>query len=439
MGSTVSAPVVTVGKVNKNAQKIYRHYNVPDHLHPYELRKETQDKFPDIELALALEAFGCLATRKLGLGDEISKMSAENLEKYKKIVNPAKALQSALLADPGTTSYEIEIKLEENQFHLCRNSLVELNDIVCKYTTLTIFHVCCNYLRYLPYGIGQLKSLKMLLLSRNRLTVIPDEIGECKELKEIDLSFNLIKSLPRSFASLKRLNTLQLANNLLEEIQPFIGKMNSLKYLNISNNKIKSIPLEIFKLPFLLSINCNGCCLDFTQKKFSVIGDLSLMETVTRNLIRKNLSIPRSMPKPAIDYILSVKECCFCGGPYFNYYVDVKDIHLFDSEFYPIHYKMCCLHYERHEERLSTLFKRSLATFPIKLFEENLPSITELFEPRSYEEEILHKIQQEALNAENFPLASLSKQNKNDYRQIDNFFADELDSYNIFDHIFNER
>ncbi|KAM0679930.1 hypothetical protein GINT2_001871 [Glugoides intestinalis] len=441
MGSTISTPKVVVGKANRNAPSLHRHYGVPDHLYPYEIRKGIKTHVPSIELVLALEAFSSLVSQRLAVSQDIERPSKDELEKLKALVNPIKVLHNALLTDTGTIDYEIEIKIEENQFHLCRNSLVELSDIVCKYTTLTIFHVCCNYLRYLPYGIGQLRSLKMLLLSRNRLAEIPEEIGQCKELKEIDLSYNLIRRLPKSLVSLKRLNTFLLGNNLLTDLPPFIGKMNSLKYLNISHNKVTSIPLEIFKLPFLLSLNCTGCNLQFNQKGFDVIGQITLMETVSRNIIRKNLEVSKTIQKPSIDYLVHVQECTFCGGPFFEHFVNVNDVHLFETELYPIHYKMCCLHYEKHEQRLTTLFERTLETFPVKLFEEKLPSITELFEPYSYEEQALQRIEESAKQSNKIPLICLAKHNTNTHRktQIDRFFNEELDTFNIFDQIFDQN
>lgn len=443
MGTGLSLPkeTVVVGKTNRNAPNLYRFHDVPDHLYPYEAKKN-KTKFPDIELALALEAFNAIVTCKLSTEEPPQRLTKNEVEIFKKILNPVKTLQNALITSGDTKELKMEISAEDKQIYLCRSYLVELNEIVCKHKSITILQICCNYLRYLPYGIGQLRGLKMLVVSRNRITEIPDEIGLCKELREIDMSHNLIKKLPKSLVCLKRLNTLQLANNLLTEVPTFLGKVQSLKYLNLSNNKIKSIPLEIFKLPFLLSLNCAGCSLNLKNRKiFEIKGKMTLLETAARNIIRKNLPLRRNVSMPLIDYIIDAQECTFCGGPFFEYYVDVEDLHIFESEVYPIHYKMCSLHYKKHEDRLSTLFERTMPTFPIKIFEENLPSVCELFEPHIYDEEALQNGMANAELTGMIPLVCLAGYNTKKYRRsiIDSFFQSDRENPNIFDYIFDQR
>lgn len=441
MGTGLSLPKdsINVGKINRNAPNLYRYFGVPDHLYPYEIKK-SKTRHPDVELAMALEAFNSIVTCKLDLEDSNKYLGKSEIEIFKKILNPEKSLHSALISGADTKDLKIEIGADDKQIYLCRSYLVELNEAVCRFKSITILQICCNYLKYLPYGIGQLKGLRMLIVSRNRITEIPDEIGLCRELKEIDISFNLIKKLPKSLVCLKKLNTLQIGGNLLKEIPSFLGKMNSLKYLNISSNQIKSIPLEIFKLPFLLILNANGCPLNKNKKTFELKGKITLNELLIRNVIRKNMSLNKFTHSSAISYVLGAQECSFCGGPFFDSYVNVEDYHVFETITYPIHYKMCCLHYKKHGERLSTLFERTLPTFPIKIFDDNLPSISELFEPYCYDTGFLESCLDNAADPETIPLVCLSlfKDKNNRPNKIDLFKKIDRDNTAFFDYLFEQ-
>lgn len=424
-----------IGKSNRNAHNLYRLYNVQDHLFPYDLKIDKAN-FQGINLSVALEVFNSVVAQKLDADLHKSQLTEKELEMFKTILNPSKVLQKALTTSSEARDAKIEMSTEDKQIYLCRNYLVEVHELIGKLKSVTILQLCCNYLKFLPYGIGQLKQLKMLIVSRNRIVELPEEIGMCKELREIDLSYNLIRYLPRSIAGLKKLNTLQLGSNLIREVPYFLGKLHSLKYLNISNNPIKTIPLEVLKLPFLLSLNCNGCNLNSDKKKFEVVGTMTLKETVGRNIIRRNLPIRKNITPSLQGFLLSVKECCFCGGPFFDYFVDVEDTFVFDSEAYPIHYKMCCMHYRRHEDRLSTLFERTVQTFPSRIYEENLPSISEIFEPICFDDR-QKKIMDEGLESKGstVPLISLAKRNYRKYRRnsVDSILKGGYENLNFYD------
>lgn len=441
MGTGMSLPkeTVVIGKTNSNAPDLFRSHEIPSINYPYELFHK-RESFADIELAFALESFNSIVSCKLNAHEDYRPLSIEDMERFKLILNPAKNLQNALIMGEDAKELRIEVNVEDRQIYLCRKNIVELNESICKHKSISILQICCNYLRYLPYGIGQLKNLKMLILARNRITTLPEEIGMCKDLREIDISQNLIKDLPKSLACLKRLNTLQLSSNKLTEIPEFIGKMQSLKYLNLSFNKITSIPLEVFKLPFLMNINTSGCNLSIKDRKsFTVVGKLTLIETVARHIIRQNIPIKKNISKDLVNYILDVQECSFCNGPFFDHYVTVEDVHVFESEVFPVHYKMCCKHYERHEDRITTLFEQDVYTFPTKIYEEYLPSVTELFEPCSYEDGVIQRAKEASKTSDTIPLICLSEQNLLKYRQnmIDNFFSSDHENPNIFDFIFS--
>ena len=330
---------------------------------------------------------------------------------------------------------KIAFPCDEKQVYLCRHNMTELNENIAQLTDITIFQTCCNYLRYIPYGIGQLRNLKMLILSRNRLVELPDEIGLCKELKEIDVSFNLLKALPRSIAGLKKLCTLQIAGNYFEDIPSFIGKLTSLKYLGMGYNPFRNIPLEIFKLPFLLNFSCDNTGLT-RNKKFVEVGEMSLMEIAARNLVKNNLDVCRHLSSSMQNHILGVQECSFCGGPLFDYYVEVEDLHVFESETYPVKYRMCCKHYSSHEDRLATLFERNMPTIPTKLIQDNMPSVTELFEPFCFNEAQQKRMEEGfSHNETKIPLISLAKYNSCYLKRykMERVLEENIENYNVYD------
>lgn len=436
MGSAISMVRKTyvIGRSNQNAPSLYRKHNCYDHLFPYEPVRSQSDN-TDIKLAVMLEAFGSLMCHKLNIEDQTSTVSAEETEQYKRVIGADKILQRLLVASPEAQDVRIELVTGEKQVYLCRNYIIELNEDIGNLEGITVFQTCCNYLKYLPYSIGQLRSLKMLIVSRNRLVELPDEIGLCKELREIDISFNLLRQLPRAIIGLKKLNTLHIAGNYFDELPSFIGKLYSLKYLSVGHNPLSSIPLEVFKLPFLLSLSCENCNF-VTRKSFREIGSPTLQELVARHVVKNNLPIRRDAPVCNKDYFLRVQECSFCGGPFFDSYIEIEDVHTFELNAYPVRYRMCCRHYKNHEERLRTLFEKNMSTFPTRLLQDSMPSVTELFEPLCFNESQLRRMS-EGLNGNGptMPLICLAKHNTCFFKRfnIDRLLNANIENFNVFD------
>ncbi|KAI4292099.1 hypothetical protein PAPHI01_1373 [Pancytospora philotis] len=367
-----------IGINNRHAPNLYRMYNCYDHLFPYEL-KRMGDEFGNERLVAGLETFWSLVSHKLNL--KMPQMtSTGRMEFYHKMLRQDKTLYRMLSSGPEAREVSVTLGPEEKQVYLCRNYLTELSEAIAELRDISVFQTCCNYLRYIPSSIGQLQNLKMLILSRNRLIELPSEIGLCRELRELDVSFNALRLLPRSIAGLRNLNTLHISGNHFAEIPSFIGKLSALKYLSIGYNPIRSVPLEIFKLPFLLNLTVDNCtfvpassCVEF--------GSFTLRELVARHIVKNNLRVRRNLPVTTRDYLLGVQECSFCNGPFFEHYIEITDMHVFDSIQYPVHYRMCCRHYSRHEDRLRVLFEHNFSTVPTRLRLAQMPSITELFEP----------------------------------------------------------
>lgn len=432
MGTGMSFPKddLVIAKRNRNAEEIHKAYCANSQF------PISNMKYKDIELALNLDSYNKFITYKLGIESHKKNLTSSEIGVLKSLINPLKNLHLSLLNDENTEEYRVDSSTNENRLYLCGCKLIEISPNLYKFHSLTILQTCCNYLKFLPYGISQLKNLRILGLSKNQLSSIPWEIGFLKELRELDLANNKLTKLPKSLACLKRLNTLKIEGNLFTEIPSFLGKIQSLKLLNLSFNKIDSIPFEIFKLPFLMSLNTTGCGLKVrTRKKFESISKLTLKETAARNLIRKNQRVDKNITNTAIKYLIEVQECCFCGGPFFEHYVYVEDNHTYESEIFPIHYKMCSIHYTNHEERITTLFERSLKTFPNKLFEENLPPVDELFEPCSYDIATLESSYKYESADSKVPLVCIAIFNKPKERQhsIDEIFEVETANLNLFD------
>lgn len=423
----------TIGISNRNAPSLYRSYNCFDHLFPYEPKRDMVD-FESAKLTAALEAFESLVAHKLGVFGR-RPMESAVAGAYGRAVGADKALQRLLVTSPEARVVSVELSPDERQVYLCRNYLTELNENIAQLGDIAVFQTCCNYLRYLPCGIGQLRSLKMLILSRNRLVELPDEIGLCRELREIDVSFNLLKRLPRSLAGLHRLNTLHIAGNRFATLPGFLGKLGALKYLNVGHNPLTHIPLEVFKLPFLLSLAAESCAFSSTRR-YSEIGALTVRELAARAIVRNNLFVDRSILAPARDYLLSVQECSFCGGPFFEHFIEIEDLHSFETTLYPVYYRMCCRHYSNHDDRLRVLFEASMPTVPTRLFHDNMPSVTELFEPYCFNDSQLKRMNEGvAGDGHRMPLISLAKYNTYFYRKfgIEKLLEENTEDLNVFD------
>lgn len=424
-----------VGTCNNSAPALYRKYNCYDHLFHYEPSQPQADQ-SRMRMVLALEAFNMLATQQLDL-EPRQLVSSDELLGYQHMIKPEKVLQQMLTTSPLAQDVRVELGADDKQIYLCRNYLIEMNENIARMDQITVFQTCCNYLRRIPCGIGHLRGLKMLILSRNRLIELPEELGFCKELREVDVSYNQLSRLPRSIVALKKLNSLQLTGNCFDSLPPFLGKLNSLKYLGVARNPIPTVPLEIFKLPFLLSISFDHVPGHRPpQRRFDEVGLLSLTEIVSRQIVRGNMPVHRHMPVSQRDHLLNVQECSFCGGPYFDYRIEVVDVHNFESVPYPISYSMCSRHYGSHEQRLPTLFERSIPTVPVGLQQDNMPSVTELFEPFAFNEAQVKKMREGAEGrAPLMPLISLAALNSCSSRRfrIEMLLDEPVEELNAFD------
>lgn len=390
---------------------------------------------PDIDpgralLLLKIESFNRYLTWKLKKIPHEKRLSRFQYKAYFDILYPEERFNNLILATEGKKDIKIELDGCENQVYLCKTYLTEITELTGKLEELTILQVCCNYLTRVPLNIGRLAKLKMLIMSKNRITEIPDEIGYCRELKELDLSGNFITTIPKAILGLKRLNSIKLDGNQIKEIPDFIGELKTLKYISLSDNLFNSLPLQIFNLPCLLQLSALNCPLNYRIKYFNEIGTITLTELTARNIIKNNLNYKRSMPGAISDYIMSAKECCFCKGPYFQYYVDVRDTFYFATTEYPIHYRMCSLHYQEHVDRLLSLFQFYESGLGVKP-ESDHPSVNELFELISFtdnQNQIVNSIGE----SDKIPLIALSKLRSIRKKKTDKqYFLEDLECCNF--------
>lgn len=435
MGTGMSMPkdVLSIGRSNRDAHNLYRNYNVEDHLFPYQL-KVYKDNNTMVYLSVKLEIFNSIVTQKLKILPHVNRLTKDDIFIYKKMINPAKILQSVITSNSDSKEVRIEISPNDKQIYLCKTYLVEVTDVLCTLREITILQMCCNYLKKLPNAIGQLECLKILIVGKNRITSLPKEIGMCKELREIDVSHNLLTSLPKSIIGLKKLNTLQIEGNLIKEVPNFLGKLKAIKYINMASNPINFIPIQVLNLPSIININVSNCPLDYETKKFEKCGELSFKEVVARSIIKNHIPLRKTIHKSIREYILSVKECSFCGGPFFDYYIDVVDMINFGQSVYPIYYSMCCFHYLKHSDRLTTLFEHFETQYESKIRGIEMPSVTELFEPMSYNENQL-KIMNTGLNniSDKVSLLSLVKYDEiENESNSDSLFEDDFMDFNFF-------
>ncbi|KAL6121886.1 hypothetical protein NUSPORA_01143 [Nucleospora cyclopteri] len=422
MGAVVSLPSkpLEIAKTNKNMPMLHRTFNIEDHLFEFKLKPQVKnDKY---KLKLHLEEFSNnikYYLRKISL----NALNITDLERYRELINKEYALYKYLQNDPNTKEISIDSQSNDRHIYMCRHYITELNENIGLLNHALVIQACCNYITRIPSSIKHLKNLKMLILSRNRIREIPREIGMCRELKELDLSNNLIEEIPTSLAALKSLTSLHLSHNKIRELPPCLGKMSSLKNIYINDNLLEYLPLELLKLPFLTSIFADkNRFIEIVENEMEIVGETTLTEICARKIINENIKIPKIPSKHVREYIMSVKECSFCGGPFFNNYVEVSDVHDFDNRQYPIKYQMCRMHYKSHSQRISVLFSgEHEATMPAKLIADKMPNITELFDPfcHSNEESSFIEIEYDK-NILTVPLICLSLWNDNSFAKHTN-------------------
>ncbi|KAG5858741.1 leucine repeat-rich protein [Encephalitozoon hellem] len=397
-----------IARSNPSAPGVLRLYNLEDHVFPYKVSKSAET-YPSIHLASSLASFEKLVLKHLPLSPRLEEITGKETDIYHNVVNKEETAREILASGERMTIIRHNPKEDRNQVYMCRQFVVEITEGIGEIRDLKVLQACCNYLTRLPRQIGCLTNLRVLVLSKNRIQSLPDEIGLLKNLRELNLSQNLLSTLPRGISALKALNALHIDDNLFTTLPSVIGRLYGLKYLNISNNRIQNIPLEILKLPFLIELTALSC--DFASKdSIECIGDITLKETCSRHLIRNNLKIQRNIHKPLIRYLLSVQECSFCGGPLFEHYYLHRSTQTFDSERFPIVYKLCVKHYVRHEDRIATLFLGPLKTYPQRLIKSNMPFVGELFNHLGYNDEQKRILEQGWKGeGDRMPLICLSK------------------------------
>ncbi|ORD99843.1 PIRL7 [Hepatospora eriocheir] len=403
MGAFCSFPMkkMVIGNANRFTPTLLRRYNVIDHLMNYECKDKNDEKL--ILLNYYLNKY------KRDIEMNIEKKPHPHTISYDKLPTDKK-INICIKTDDHVTPVSIDFSNEDKHLYLCRHYLVELNENIGTLKHLEIVQACCNYLSSIPVSIKHLYNLKVLVLSKNRLTEIPKDIGWCSNLRELDVSRNMIKTLPKSLIALKYLSLLHIQHNEFEELPSFIGSLTSLKILNISNNKLTHIHFNILKLPFLNTLTYSGNKFDYSFKSsITEVGKLTLKETTAREIIRYCQSIERNICKTTRKYLLSVNECSFCKGPYFDHYFVIKSYHEHEGNIVPIQYEMCIKHYKDHKERLRTLFTFMDHTGPIGLAKFDINSVIELFEPMCFDnKQKLFLTQDYNENVKRLPLICLS-------------------------------
>lgn len=424
MGNTASHVPKTppaIARSNPSAPGVLRLYNLEDHVFPYKVAQAV-DSYPSVHLATSLNSFERSISKHLLLSPRLEEITKKEVDIYHNVVNREEMARNILLRGERASMIHYNSVEDRGQVYMCRQFVVEIAEDIGEARDLRILQACCNYLTMLPCQIGLLLNLRVLVLSKNRIQRLPDEIGMLKNLKELNLSQNLLSGLPEGISSLKSLNALHIDSNRFTSLPPIIGRLHGLKYLNISNNRVQNIPLEILKLPFLIELTANSC--DFVvENKVEQFGRCTLRETCSRHLIRNNLDIYRDMSRPLVGYLLSVQECSFCGGPLFEQYYLHKSTQAFDSERFPVVYKLCTRHYTAHEDRIATLFSKPLETYPHGLVRSNMPFVSELFNCLGYSEAQSRIVDRGCADArsDRMPLICLSRYNTAN----EDVFADE--------------
>ena len=132
---------------------------------------------------------------------------------------------------------EHEEKKECLKLSLRRNYIVNAEDILQDFTSLTWLCLSANALQHIPSTLSQLCNLKHLFISNNKIQRI-ENLDNCKQLESIDLRHNQLQEIS-GISHLSRLSSLSVsANNIsdisLENFPPECG----LVFLGLYGNDI---------------------------------------------------------------------------------------------------------------------------------------------------------------------------------------------------------
>jgi len=344
-----------------------------------------------LRLALALEIFNSLADLHLADAEIREAYLPDNYsEKISLLLGVYRNAPLESTESPSTASLPIFIASTYNSASPGYESLqvLNFNRNLARLRDIRLLCLTNNRLRYFPCAASQLRCLESLYIDDNLLTYLPADIGRCSSLMRFSASNNLLRSVPASISALKNLVYLNVSGNLLTSIPPALGKCDSLQRLSISRNKISMIPFEILKLPYLRYIETDE--FPSADTGFRIQGELTLFEEALRLIYRNYAKVHSCNPWKTEKAMLQPGECCFCSGPFFDYYVEIVDYVAFDSRLYPVHYKLCTMHYKKHNERLEVLFDGEKAlgkTHPTRMINRGIPSITYLCCPLGYSAE----------------------------------------------------
>lgn len=249
---------------------------------------------------------------------------------------------------------------------LCSKNLISLHSNIALLTDATSLMICCNKLSSIPSEIGYLyKNLTTLSLARNEIVELPESIGFLVNLVELRLSNNQLKTLPKSIIALQKLHTLSISSNQFSWLPVEIASLKKLTLLDASSNPLRVLPAELLRLKNLRRIRLDDCPLvtGFSAPMISYAPPL-LKELAARSLVRNNHPIISNPPSSIKNYLLSVQECSFCGGPFFEHYAERGRLVAKNEFMIPIVYRLCVSHWSTEEERVQVMFKKAPSTAP---------------------------------------------------------------------------
>lgn len=251
----------------------------------------------------------------------------------------------------------MEYSKDQTSAALCTKNLISLSPNLGLLVNLSSLQVCCNQLTTLPEEIGYLKNLKYLSAARNMLVKLPDSIGNLCSLTELKLGHNKIERLPKSIVGLSKLNVLDLEFNNISELPVEIGQLTELMSLDLTCNQIQILPAEIQKLKNMRRMIVLENPLNMEVQPPARFILPSLKEQCARQVVRHNLHVIQNLQDQIVDFLISAQECSFCGGPFFEYFVERKKFISRNDFQIPVCYRLCIAHWNSEEERVSEMFR----------------------------------------------------------------------------------
>jgi Leucine-rich repeat (LRR) protein len=120
---------------------------------------------------------------------------------------------------------------------LSREKLIEVPEIIAKFTQVRVLDLGKNKLSELPDFIGEMKYIEVLDLSKNELSIFPTEICRLTNLKTLIINRNTFDQIPECFGYCTKVESIDLWEVPIAHFPQSMDQLKALKVIEIQGVK----------------------------------------------------------------------------------------------------------------------------------------------------------------------------------------------------------